>query len=583
MRTRLAGLLRVRQCWAGLALLALGAAPGPVAPGGGWTDADAWAWTRLQAGATADFNAADRCGSAADPADATDPRWRDACRAVSARFVGDVLTRAPWRDALPRQGFQLVGAHIAENIDLSFAAVDAQVAIGGSRIEGGLTLEQTGFRHGFVLGGSHVAGSLNADGLRADNLLLRNGTAIDGDLVLDYAEVARNIDLQRSTFGGRFSGEALHVRQSLLLDDSTFRGPVDLDSAAVDGNLEMDGATLMGDVSCDGLLVKQGLFLHGTTLKAKLDLQSAQVDNSLEMDGGSFATGFNGDSLRVGAYIFMNNAHFGGPVDLTFARINGDIDVRDSDVVSLDLSETDIAQGLRLGGGGEKSVRWTAGADGAPSLTLRDAHAAELQDSAAAWPPALQVDLIGFTYGRIVGASQEERDDRSADWWADWLRRGTVPFNPQPYTQLASVMTAAGDRDSAAAIQFAAQERQRAEASGWRSWLWMSAQCWIVGYGIGDYTFRVVLWVLGFTVLGMLVLLTARSGRARGPVWCLGASLSQLLPVIELNEEFKEFFHDPERKNLTGWHLSYFAVQTVIGWVLASFLVAALGGLMPKG
>ena len=33
-----------------------------------------------------------------------------------------------------------------------------------------------------------------------------------------------------------------------------------------------------------------------------------------------------------------------------------------------------------------------------------------------------------------------------------------------------------------------------------------------------------------------------------GFVWCFGASLSPLLPVIEINKEFTEFFNDPKRE-----------------------------------
>ena len=100
-----------------------------------------------------------------------------------------------------------------------------------------------------------------------------------------------------------------------------------------------------------------------------------------------------------------------------------------------------------------------------------------------------------------------------------------------------------------------------------------------VGYGIGTYAFRVVWWVVALAVLGALVLLTAPAARRKGAVWCLGASLSRLLPVIELNPEFTEFFNDPERQRLRGWHLAFFAALGVLGALLGSVLVAALSGL----
>ena len=47
--------------------------------------------------------------------------------------------------------------------------------------------------------------------------------------------------------------------------------------------------------------------------------------------------------------------------------------------------------------------------------------------------------------------------------------------------------------------------------------------------------------------------------RARGALWVLGASLHRLLPIVELNKEFRDFFENPtpahgQPRNLNGWH-----------------------------
>jgi hypothetical protein len=69
------------------------------------------------------------------------------------------------------------------------------------------------------------------------------------------------------------------------------------------------------------------------------------------------------------------------------------------------------------------------------------------------------------------------------------------------------------------------------------------------------------------------------SARKRGTVWCFGASFSRLLPVIELNKEFTEFFHDPKRTRLTNLQVFVFSVFGLVGWVLGAILVAAVSGL----
>ncbi len=89
-------------------------------------------------------------------------------------------------------------------------------------------------------------------------------------------------------------------------------------------------------------------------------------------------------------------------------------------------------------------------------------------------------------------------------------------------------------------------------------------------------------WVSGLTLIGTAVLWFSARARHNGLIWCIGASLNKLLPIIELNKEFTELFHDPERKYLRGWQIAYFSAQAVAGWVLGSFLVAALAGLTQR-
>ena len=162
-----------------------------------------------------------------------------------------------------------------------------------------------------------------------------------------------------------------------------------------------------------------------------------------------------------------------------------------------------------------------------------------------------------------------------------WLQRDER-FDPQSYQHLAAVLTAGGQSGKANEVLYAArqQERLQAVAAGetrHAGMLWTLEHG--IGYGIGDYSFRVFRTVALFLLAGVLVLACAPKARDKGLIWMTGASLSHLLPFVDLNPEFKEFFNDPGRDRLKGWQLAYFAVHAMIGFVLGGVVIAAIGGL----
>jgi hypothetical protein len=396
--------------------------------------------------------------------------------------------------------------------------------------------------------------------------------------------------------------------------------------------------------------------MNGATFMGDVILREAKVGGQLSMVGSIFERTVNGNGMTVASSLFMrDDATFKGDVDLVGAKIGGTLDLHASRLLRIDLSDATIAQELVLGGEGEPAIRWLrslsaeiedqtaatgwplgnpgwrnsaanagAGADDPPPLILRNAQAGALQDSADAWPSDL--DLEGFKYDRLGGFAGTQTADmrkRSPAEWADWFARDRT-FSTQPYSQLAAVLLAAGHRDTAEAVQFAARDRERTELwdlmrqqlhafreaikaarepelygqvihklwagiQTFGTWLWLTSFSAVAGYGIGLYTFRVLWWILGLTVLGAAVLWYSPYARGRGVLWRLGASLHRLLPVVELSKEFKDFFDNPspkyptEPRNLTPLQVAFFSGLALLGWVLGLFLLAAITGLTPKG
>ena len=445
---------------------------------------EGWAWAKIRNDEIADFN--DRCRKEWDSSKELDPHkkegWDDPCRQISQQFLVNVLTNPKLQDQIPHHGVRLRGVNVAGGIDLTDAEIKPEVRIEISRIEGDATLDDSRWKRPVSL----------------------NGSAVTGD----------------------FSAQRIHAESAIQLNDALFEGGVDLSDAKVGGDLEMWGSSFGGEVG----------------------LTSATIDRSVTMGKASFAKKVDAEGLNVGQGLFMHlGAEFKGDVFLIGAKVGGNLELRSAKAWFVDLSSAEVGElhigGLRwwsahgqpwtgiaanpltLGRRGSQVPRCDSSADsGPPKLILRNLHVGAFQDDPDAWPPCL--DLEGFRYDRLGGmagvskAANTGRADmraRTADEWAAWLERDPV-FSTQPYSQLSSVLAAAGNREAAEEIQFAGRERERGEAwkhSFW-SWTWLSFLSKVAGYGIGLYTFRALWWVLGLTVVGAVVLWFRRmhAGRA---------------------------------------------------------------------
>jgi hypothetical protein len=187
-----------------------------------------------------------------------------------------------------------------------------------------------------------------------------------------------------------------------------------------------------------------------------------------------------------------SGAEFGGKVFLIRAKIGGGVELRNAKAWFVDLSGAEAAElqtgglewwcadgepltgtaksPLTLGNQGWQVSRCESPKDAAlPKLILRNFHVGAFQDDANAWPPSL--DLEGFRYDRLGGIAgvDEVANTGSADIrarrpeeWTDWLARDPI-FSTQPYSQLSSVLAAAGNRETAEKIDFAGRQRERAE------------------------------------------------------------------------------------------------------------------------
>jgi len=216
-----------------------------------------------------------------------------------------------------------------------------------------------------------------------------------------------------------------------------------------------------------------------------------------------------------------------------------------------------------------------SGDEGAAVLDLKNTkvntvHSGKNQE--AFWP--LSLELNGFNYAHLGN----NMASMSAKWFMAGLERQRC-FSPGPYHQLAGVLEGAGHPDKANYIRYASKERERKKKNRFgKSWFALSLLKWMIGYGYGAGYFFSLIWVFSLMMVGAGVYVLADHNGvipAGITIQPIAFSLDLLLPIIELNKAHYSI-------QFTGWFEYYFYFHKIMGYVLASFLLAGLSGLSKK-
>ncbi len=466
---------------------------------------------------------------------------------------------------------EIAEAEIKGSIGMAGATIDAEISGHGLEIGGNISLSGAKFKKLVTLYASNLRGSVDMANstFEAGVMLYRNNIA--GDLVLRGSSFGAGIQANSIQIGGRLVAQG---------NTAVSGGTLELTSSTIRGNIEFMNSTFEGIV-LERSRIGGSFFLDEVTIPiGGLDMLGAQLNGDVQMFGTS-AFQVNGENISVEGNVFLDRAEFGTPPNFGYSQIKGVFELNGSKLPGLILDATVIGSELRIGR--DSPPTWGEGA----SLLLNNARAnvlSDLQDSQEnnkcaignAWPRALE--LQGFIYERLGGNGSSRRQ---VCWYRGWLARD-LHFSHQPYRQLATVLRSQGEPGRANAVLHASRDRELEDA--WREGKYFQAGGLMllkgtIGYGIGSAAFRVLYWVAGFTILGAIVLWFSADARKKGAIWCLAASLNQLVPLVQLNKEFTDYFNDPQRTRLAGWQLAYFACHAIVGYLLGSFVIVALTGL----
>ncbi len=487
------------------------------------------------------------------------------------------LLRLSMRGALVGGDVNLAVAHVAGNIQLNGSRFAGQADLSGMHVEGflfmgkgtefkTLTLANTDVEKNLEITGSTVTGALNLNELHVGGVLaLQDSEFADIDLrnvqvnanfafvgsrarkvLLGIAQVDKNLRLEHATIADATDMGGIKVGGFLLIRFGTHLAQVNLLNAKVEKEIDILDATISGELGMDRLRVGGPLSVSQTALKG-LALRGAQL-GELQLVSSKIQGTLDCSGMDVGGEASLQDSEFFDQVYCPAARIKGDAALDAARFhKDVDLTKAQIDGALQL----EK----TSWADDA-WLRVADAKLGYL-DLDEAWPAHLELD--GLTY----------RSVDHAESYMSWFAR-LERFAPQPYDQLASVVHGAGDEDLATTIRYAGRQRERREESSWIGWGILLALEGSIGFGY--YPLRALIWVAVFIVLGVVVLRVTGEGRRNAMPWGISYSFDLLLPIIRLRESHYAI-------DLKGFARYYFYIHKIMGYLLASFLIAGVSGL----
>lgn len=389
------------------------------------------------------------------------------------------------------------------------------------------------------------------------------------------------LNLGMRIVGARIVGdidlENTRITRDLSLVESLIEGKASFRRAQVQSFISFTGTTIMDEFDATGVYIARSFNLRGSKFDNDVSFDYAKIDGFINLDSALIRGAFKAVSLQIGNSILMESATLEKRSNLRFANIGQDIDIRGAQIrTGLDLSSARIMRNLLLNG----KTQW--GSSG--GLYLINAHVNNLVASCAGWPQSGDLRMRGFVFTSL-GVSEFEGLSCGAQWWDHWARLDPE-YSPQIYAQLASIFSSHGDRREAEEIRYLGRMRQQETLSG-LSFIWSLISQYFAGFGIGTYASRAVIaWVAAISFFGAVILwerVERKKDYGQDFMWCWGASLSRLLPIIKLNIEFDEYFaHKDHRERLKGWPSFFFACVAVLGWALGVILLGAVSGLTGK-
>ncbi|MBC8738556.1 hypothetical protein F6X40_17495 [Paraburkholderia sp. UCT31] len=442
--------------------------------------------------------------------------------AISSAFLSTLLTKNPYRELVAERGLSLSGVHVIGDFNVSRRSLPGDIQF-----------------HCFAFD---------------DSVSFRN-TMIGGSLVFDDGEFYEPPNLSGSHVNG-------DLRFSLILFTRLKLDSFDMENISVDGSFEIHG--LRPDINTLALRSSTvGSLIIGRTKIYVVDVSHAKIHN-LFLPAGPIAV------------VDLENADIGGTLHLHSMDFDA-VDATDAHIARLLMDVSPRSRPL------DKEPTCSGRELPEQVLQLRGASIDEIVGNTDmdTWPNQISLSGLSFKHFRIIGSKNKLESDNLKKYFPCLLERATSNrYEPSTYQAVADYLEKTGEPAASAAVGFAGKNREKrdtcskvftrdaAEHILTCTYLWLS---WgLVGYGYRLYLS--IIWAAAFIGIGAGVFSHMLEARfAQVPIG-FAYSFDMFLPLVRLRDEHYKI----DVKTRVRYYLY---VHKLAGWVLSSFIVAAVTGI----
>lgn len=482
--------------------------------------------------------------------------------------------------SLDLENVDFLGAMNAENVVVDTAVKLDNLYLGG-------LMDLTSLKAGSYL----TLSTVRCDGCSVDaqNLNIAGNFYIKHDLGLRTGIAGVKNDFSNSIFARSFYLIDAQIYQTLDCFSCTIGGGLYIQKSVDDETPATRLADFMGPVDFTGTRIGGDITIRDARFENFLSFDTISAENFKIMSGTSLQQLLLRDATLVGSLLTDPSQNL--------------------KVSEIRLSGTSIGKELDLSGFDYNSWQYDPGVPQSPLLDLTDVSTGVFTDCINSFPNQLLLD--GFTYGdyRHAQAESDHKDYKiylqsnlddpnlQDTAWLAWLAksRDTSEFpgakigiyNPQPYLFLAKLLAAEGYTSYSNEILL--QSRKNEIRDTWHqanyvSWFGLEFLYVIAGFGIGYYLLWHITLVIVFSLTcGILGLKCFGDTKKMSLPWCLFAAIDHLLPVVNLSDEFKDFFDGKSDIKPTPGQKFGFFLYAMWGWIVSALLVTAISGLTQGG